>query len=126
MCAYDKKRLAQPLPASITSARDVPKFLADRDAAAGPLQPDAQSSVQWAGATGEQTDLCVLFIHGWSSSPREISPVDSRVAQSLRANHVRIRLTGHGLAPLERAGRMMVGHAPPSLALPLWGPTAAW
>ena len=99
--------LVSPLPPEATTALEAEELLAKRDAAAAPLAPEAGSFVAWAGSRGVRTDLCVLYIHGWSASPREVDPVDARVATSLRANLIRFRLTAHGVRPTERAGPLM-------------------
>ena len=102
LCSYDPA-LAQPLPRDVRTPVDVSRFIAHRDMADGPVQMAAGSSIRWMGDYGSQTELCVLYMHGWSASPRESEPVDVRVAQELRANHLRFRLSGHGLCPLERS-----------------------
>ena len=96
----------QFLPAGATAA-DVPTILAERDQEAAPVQVGAGSSVTWVGEAGVQTELCVLYIHGWSASPGESDPVDARVAAALSANSMRMRLSGHGLTPLDRAGQAL-------------------
>ena len=106
LCSYDPG-LAQPLPKEVRTPIDVERFIAHRDMADGPVQMAAGSSIRWNGDYGSQTELCVLYMHGWSASPRESEPVDVRVAQELRANSLRFRLSGHGLCPLERAGQAM-------------------
>lgn len=44
-----------------------------------------------------RTEYCVLYLHGFSASRHEISPVSENIARSLKANHYATRLTGHGL-----------------------------
>jgi esterase/lipase len=44
-----------------------------------------------------RTKYSVLYIHGYSASRREISPVPENIAQSLHANLFSTRLTGHGI-----------------------------
>lgn len=104
--SYDPQ-LCSPLPAGVTTAAGVADFLASRDEVAAPLNENAGSSVRWADGHGVQTKLAVVYIHGWSASPREINPVDARVAEELNANLLRYRLTGHGMLPLDRAGPAM-------------------
>lgn len=59
-------------------------------------QPDTRKRVIWAGAPGAQTDLAVLYIHGFSATSEEIRPVPQEVARALGANLVLTRLAGHG------------------------------
>lgn len=92
-------------------ARDAQDYLRARDAAEAPLKPQAVSRIIWAGRPHAVTDVALVFLHGWSTSPLEVDPVDARVAERLGANLVRLRLTGHGLAPESRAGRELVRSA---------------
>jgi len=49
----------------------------------------------WAKAY-EQTDIAIVYIHGFSASRQEISPVCERIAEALDANLFYTRLEGHG------------------------------
>eukprot|EP00967_Tisochrysis_lutea_P141461 scaffold259911_cov34-Tisochrysis_lutea.AAC.2 len=98
--------LAQPLPSTLR-IHDIERFLAQRDEAEGPLQPGVGAEVRWAAGEGVRTEVAVVFVHGWSTSPEEIDPVDREIAQRLGANLLRIRLSAHGLAPAERGGRAL-------------------
>ena len=103
--------LASPLPPSL-GIEGVENFLRERDEREAPVKALARSSVTWAGGRkNERADLALVFLHGWSASPLEIDPVDLHVAQRLGANLLRLRLTDHGLAPLERAGAALCDHA---------------
>ena len=98
---------APKLPPGLGAA-DVEGLLEARDAQQAPLMPKAGSAVLWAkGKRNEQADLCVLFIHGWSASCQECSPVDERIAEGLGAHLMRFRLPGHGVSPHERGGFSM-------------------
>ncbi len=98
--------LASPLPPGL-AIDGVEHFLNERDAAEAPLVPLARSSVRWASGRNRQTDLCLVFIHGFSASSNEFHPVDTETATALGMNLLRFRLTAHGLRPLERAGESM-------------------
>jgi len=95
------------LPSGL-KASDVEGFIRRRDEQAAPLQPNAGSAVLWFDGQREtRSDVAVLFLHGWSASVQEISPVDLNIARGLQAHLLRYRLTGHGIAPHERGGDMM-------------------
>lgn len=95
------------LPSGFATS-EVENFIRERDEQAAPLQPDAGSAVHWFdGQRNTRTEVVVLFLHGWSASVQEISPVDLNIARGLRAHLLRYRLTGHGVAPHERGGEMM-------------------
>ena len=114
---YYNPLIQQPFTIPLKSASEVEPFLAKRDDAARPLQPHAESKVVWAGKKNVQTELVVLYIHGWSSSPREIDPVDTQLAKQLGANSLRYRLTAHGLVPLGRAGEALLTHSSKAILL---------
>jgi len=100
--------LVAPLPVDCTTPEDVERWLANRDAAAGPLQDKANARIIWSGKHGAKSEIVVVFVHGWSASVREIDPVDARIASNLGATLLRYRLTGHGLKPTERGGQAML------------------
>lgn len=71
--------------------------IAAREAAASPsVLPGCEARVIWAGARATQTDVSVVYIHGFSASPEEIRPVPDKLAEALGANLFFARLTGHG------------------------------
>ena len=71
--------------------------VAAREAAANPpVRKGCEARIIWAGEAATQTDLCLVFIHGFSASPEEIRPVPDKVAAALGANLYFARLTGHG------------------------------
>jgi esterase/lipase len=67
-----------------------------REAAAPRLRPGAGSQAVWGGAPGAPTGTALLFLHGFSASPDELSPYPQRVARALGASLFMPRLTGHG------------------------------
>ena len=67
-----------------------------REAEAAPL-PGTEALVAWAGEPGHQTDVALVYLHGFSASRQEIAPVIERVAEARGANVFFTRLTGHGL-----------------------------
>lgn len=44
----------------------------------------------------EQTDIAVIYLHGFSASRQEITPIPEKLADSLSANLFMTRLRGHG------------------------------
>jgi len=101
---YDPS-LSAPLPPTL-GIDGVEAYLQERDDRNAPIKPGCGSSVRWApGAQGKQIDTVVIFMHGFSASPRECEPVDVKVAEELGAHLLRYRLSAHGYeGDLERAG----------------------
>lgn len=76
---------------------DPEAWLAARDDAAPDLRPGSRSLLRWAAPDAPgPTDVVVVYLHGFSADPVEISPVPERVAAALGANLLSLRLTGHG------------------------------
>lgn len=60
------------------------------------ITPGTQKRVIWAGQAETRTPVSVLYVHGFSATSEEIRPVPDRIADTLGANLVYTRLTGHG------------------------------
>lgn len=61
-----------------------------------PIRPGAGPVTLWAGEEGARTDVAVLYIHGFSASPVELSPYPEQVAATFGANYHAPLLDGHG------------------------------
>ncbi len=91
----------EPIDASVTFdagvlGDDLDGYLAAREAKFDDLTDGTQKRIIWAGETGAQTDLAVVYIHGWGASSEEIRPVPDQVAARFGANLYFTRLKGHG------------------------------
>jgi len=75
---------------------DVDAYLNAEESAVPRLKDWAKKRVYWNGARGRKTSWAVVFIHGFSASRAELSPVCERIAASLHANLFMTRLAGHG------------------------------
>ena len=60
------------------------------------IVPEANKMIRWFGDTPSKTDFSIIYLHGFSASRQEISPVTERVADLLGANVFYTRLAGHG------------------------------
>lgn len=75
---------------------DPAAYLARREAVFDDLIKGAEKRIDWAAAAGQKTPVSVVYLHGFSATNQEISPVPERVAQALGANLYAVRLAGHG------------------------------
>jgi alpha-beta hydrolase superfamily lysophospholipase len=83
---------ANPLPALAAET-------AAREAAITGLKKDNQARFEFYSLRSpEPTKLAFLYLHGFSASPRESSPLAENVALDFRANAYFPRLPGHGIA----------------------------
>ena len=60
------------------------------------LHPDCEKKIVWASESGVKSITSVVFIHGFSATRFECSPVIDMVAEKLEANLYFARLRGHG------------------------------
>lgn len=71
-------------------------WLTQTEGAISGVIEDTQACIEWANEPG-QTDLCVLYIHGFSATRQETAPLSEKLARHFNANLVHARLAGHGL-----------------------------
>ena len=76
--------------------KDPTAWLAAREGSFPDLRPGAEKTLHWVGTPGHRSPLALVYIHGFSASRQEISPVPERIAQGLGANLFATRLAGHG------------------------------
>lgn len=76
---------------------DLESWLAQSEARFSDLRPDANKRIVWADpGTRSRTPYAVVYIHGFSSTRMETSPLAETVATALGANLFYTRLAGHG------------------------------
>lgn len=80
--------LPSDLPCTVAH---VVAWLRARDQDEAPLEPGAESAIEWAVGEAKPTELCVVYLHGWGASPPELSPVPEQLAAALGANLLRYR-----------------------------------
>ena len=95
----------EPAPLAIRSPDlapnvDLDAYLAVREGRFSDIVPGTEKQIIWAGAPNIQTDLSIVYIHGFSASAMELRPVPDRVAAALGANLYFTRLRGHGRGPM--------------------------
>ena len=81
---------------SLVDLVDIDRWLAVQESAVSNLRPDCAKTVIWAGEKDSQTEIAVVFNHGFSATYNEIRPLPDLVAKTLGANLYFTRLTGHG------------------------------
>lgn len=60
------------------------------------LRPNIEKQILWADKSSTKTKISLVFVHGFSATRAELSPVIENVAKELTANIFFTRLTGHG------------------------------
>jgi hypothetical protein len=77
----------QPSGLDVAQAPDLDLYLRQREAAHPDVRPDLAKAILWNDpATRAATALSLVYIHGFSASRKDISPVAETLASRLRAN----------------------------------------
>ncbi|MCM2281329.1 MAG: hypothetical protein NDI61_05715, partial [Bdellovibrionaceae bacterium] len=88
----------QPRLTVVDLPLDLDVFLVESERRVGRVKVEQEKRVFWADpATRAKTPLALVYIHGFSASRGEISPVPEDLARELGANLFMTRLTAHGL-----------------------------
>jgi len=81
----------------VRDARDLDAYLAREEAMVANIKPGLAKGIVWHDTIAKaRTPLAIVYLHGFSASRRELSPVVEHVADSLAANVFFTRLTAHG------------------------------
>ncbi|MDP6190059.1 MAG: alpha/beta hydrolase, partial [Gammaproteobacteria bacterium] len=75
---------------------DLDDYLKKTESSVRALRPDCEKKIVWANEPGLKSATSVVYIHGFSATHFECSPVIEMVAESLGANLFFTRLRGHG------------------------------
>ena len=74
----------------------IEKHIASIEARVHNLRPNIEKKILWAHKAAQKTSLSIVFVHGFSATRAELSPVIEQIAFALKANVFFTRLTGHG------------------------------
>lgn len=58
--------------------------------------PSLRKRIVWQTPNKIKTPFSILYLHGFSASPMEMTPIPEKIAEAMRANLYLPRLTGHG------------------------------
>jgi alpha-beta hydrolase superfamily lysophospholipase len=84
---------------AVALAPDVEAYLREREAQQPDVKAEQAKAIVWNDpATRGRTPLALVYIHGFSASRRDITPVVETLASTLRANAFLTRLAAHGSA----------------------------
>lgn len=75
---------------------DLDAYLQAREQALPDLVAGTEARILWAGDRGTETDLSIVYLHGFSATAQEVRPLPDAVAAALGANLFLARLAGHG------------------------------
>lgn len=96
-------RVSTDIPVAGSTGGDLPgidmigEYLDQEESRIGGVRPGARRMIVWDGQRGERTPLSLVYLHGFTATRMETSPLTETVAQRLGANAYLHRFPGHGL-----------------------------
>jgi alpha-beta hydrolase superfamily lysophospholipase len=94
---YPREWPATAAAARIAAQPDLDRAIADAERAVGGVKPGLEKGITWRDPViKRRTPLSVVYLHGFSASRKELSPVAEQIADSLGANSFFTRLRAHG------------------------------
>ncbi len=113
--------LTTTLPELNIDLLDVEEYVHQKESQIEHLKENNESQIRWADSIPNQTEYCLLFLHGFSASPEEGKPLDEEVAQRYGCNFYAPRLYGHGIqddnAFLDMTAEKLLDSAKEALAI---------
>ena len=64
----------------------IEKHIASTEARVHNLRPNIEKKILWAHKAAQKTSLSIVFVHGFSATRAELSPVIEQIAFALEAN----------------------------------------
>ena len=93
--------LNKPLPQVEKDLLVLANEISAREAMVSNIKADNQSRIIWADSVPTKTEYSIVYLHGWSASQEEGSPIHSETARRYGFNLYLPRLVGHGLIEKE-------------------------
>lgn len=90
------KATVDPQPFSRQLPADLQAYLTASEAAFPDITPGAEKTIIWAHPEQQQTELSIVYLHGFSATRQETAPLCDELAKALGANLFYTRLSGHG------------------------------
>ena len=78
------------------SLKTVESTISRQEAAFSDIVAGAEKHLKWANGAQQKTDYSLVYLHGFSASRQELSPLIETLADRLNANAYFTRLAGHG------------------------------
>jgi alpha-beta hydrolase superfamily lysophospholipase len=89
-----------PLPSeaadAVAKVPDIDVYLREREARHPDVRRDLAKTIQWSDPAHGTTPLSLVYVHGFSASRKDVTPVVETLAGMLHANVFFARLAAHG------------------------------
>ncbi|TAI47006.1 alpha/beta hydrolase [Flagellimonas allohymeniacidonis] len=93
----EKPNLDTVLPEVETNLLALEKMIQEREQDISNLKPDNEARIIWFDSIPAKTEYCIVYLHGWSASQGEGSPLHTNIAKKYGCNLYLPRLAGHGI-----------------------------
>nr|WP_299345570.1 alpha/beta fold hydrolase [Allomuricauda sp.] len=97
----EKPNLDRTLPQVESNLEDLEKWILDREAGISNIKSDNEARIIWFDSVPRKTEYSIVYLHGWSASQGEGSPLHMNTAKQFGCNLYLPRLAGHGLKEKE-------------------------
>ncbi|MFZ6014726.1 MAG: alpha/beta hydrolase [Bacteroidota bacterium] len=87
----------KPVP---TDAEGLENYIAEKESR-HKLKPENEAKIVWADSSKKKTEFAIVYLHGFSASPKEGHPVHERFAKEFGCNLYLARLSDHGIDTTE-------------------------
>ncbi len=100
---------------------EIDNFVANVDKNASKLKPENESKIIWADSTKQKTEYAIVYLHGFSASPKEGDPIHTSFAKKYGMNLYTPLLAQHGVDDKESfktlTPKMLVDDAKEAIAI---------
>ena len=96
LCFLGPRIIIDETVQSVQLPKDLNHYLNQSESRFSNIREGLTKAILWANPEEKQTEYSIVYLHGFSASRQEISPVMEKVADALGANLFFTRLSGHG------------------------------
>ena len=89
--------LSDELPSLSLEVNEVASYLAEQESKVENIKPENEARIIWADSIPAKTKYVLLYLHGFSASGMEGSPIHQKIAKRYNFNLYLPRLYGHGI-----------------------------
>lgn len=93
----EKPNLDITLPQVESNLLDLEKSIQERERGISNIKSDNEARIIWFDSVPKKTEYSIVYLHGWSASQGEGSPLHLNTAKQFGCNLYLPRLAGHGL-----------------------------
>lgn len=96
LCGFILILFANKTDAKDLSLSNIDEVLTKSELSYTDIVKGTEKQVHWHAQSGQKTALSIVYLHGFSATHKELSPMTETLAQRLGANAFYSRLRGHG------------------------------